>query len=73
MVQEGISILFLIWSSGSPPVQWSETTCVIMKEGIIGNIHVKIYEILDQCLRRRCRLKKKFTTDGRTTDEDRSQ
>ena len=31
---------FLIWSSGGPPVPWSGTICVILKEGIMGNIHV---------------------------------
>ena len=36
---------FLIWSSGSPPVQWSGTIYAILKEGIMGNIHVKLYEI----------------------------
>ena len=36
---------FLIWSSVSPPVQWSGTVCAILKEGIMGNIHVKLYEI----------------------------
>ena len=36
---------FLIWGSGSPPVQWSRTIYAILKEGIIGNIHVKLYEI----------------------------
>ena len=35
----------LIWSSGSPPVQWSEIINAILKEGIMGNIHVKLYEI----------------------------
>ena len=34
-----------IWSSGSPPVQWRGTICAIRKEGIIGKIHVKLYEI----------------------------
>ena len=33
------------WSSGGPPIQWSRTIYAILKEGIIGNIHVKIYEI----------------------------
>ena len=28
---------FLIWSSGSPPVQWSRTICAILKEGIMTN------------------------------------
>ena len=34
-----------IWTSGGPPVQLSQTTNAILKEGIIGNIHVKLYEI----------------------------
>ena len=32
-------------SSGGPPVQWSGTIYAIFKEGIMGNIHVKLYEI----------------------------
>ena len=36
---------FLIWRSGDPPVQWRGTIYAIMKEGIMGNIHVKLYEI----------------------------
>ena len=36
---------FLVWSSAGPPVQWSETIYAILKEGIIGNIYVKLYEI----------------------------
>ena len=36
---------FLILSSGGPPVQWSGTIYAILKEGIMGNIHVKLYEI----------------------------
>ena len=36
---------FLIWSSGNPPVQWSRTIYAILKEGVMGNIHVKLYEI----------------------------
>ena len=35
----------LIWSSCGPPVQWSGTIYAILKEGIMGNIHVKLYEI----------------------------
>ena len=47
VVQEKMSFeRFLIWSSGSPLVWWSRTICAILKEGIMGNIHVKIYEIL---------------------------
>ena len=36
---------FLIWSSDDPPVQWSGPIYAILKEGIMGNIHVKLYEI----------------------------
>ena len=32
---------FLIWSSGGPPVQWSGTIYANLKEGSMGNIHVK--------------------------------
>ena len=35
---------FLIWSSGGPPVQWSKTIYATLKESIMGNIHVKLYE-----------------------------
>ena len=34
-----------ILSSGGPPVQWSRTISAILKEGIMANIHVKLYEI----------------------------
>ena len=34
-----------ILSSGNPPVRLSGTICAIFKEGIMGNIHVKFYEI----------------------------
>ena len=36
---------FPIWSSGGPRVQWRGTIYAILKEGIMGNIHVKLYEI----------------------------
>ena len=36
---------FLIWSSGGPPVQLSGTIYMILKKGIIGNIHVNLDEI----------------------------
>ena len=36
---------FFFFSSGGPPVQWSGTIYAILKEGIIANIHVKLYEI----------------------------
>ena len=46
VVQEEMSFKrFLIWSSGRPFVQWSRTIYAILKKGIIGNIHVKLYEI----------------------------
>ena len=35
----------LIWSSGGPPVRWSKTVYAILKEGIMGNVPVKLYEI----------------------------
>ena len=36
---------FLICSSGHPPVQWSETIYAILKEGSMGIIQVKLYEM----------------------------
>ena len=45
MVQEMLFKIFLIWSSGGPPVLWSGTIYTILKESIMGNIHVKLYEI----------------------------
>ena len=36
---------FLTWSSSGPPVLWRGTIYAILKEDIIGNIHVKLYEI----------------------------
>ena len=36
---------FLVWSSGSPPVWCSLTIYAILKEGIMGNIHEKLYGI----------------------------
>ena len=44
VVQVSFKIL-LIWSSGSPPVHLSRTIGAILKEGIVGNIQVKLYEI----------------------------
>ena len=35
----------LIWSSDRPPVRRSGTFCALLKEGIMGNIHVKLDEI----------------------------
>ena len=54
---------FLIWSYGDPPVLWSGTIYEILKEGIIGNIHVKLYEIWTSGLR----------TEGRHTKTDHNQ
>ena len=34
---------FLIWSFGSPPVWCSRTIYAVLKDGIIGKIHVKLY------------------------------
>ena len=46
VVQEEMSFkICLIWSSGGPHVRWSGTIYAILKEGIMGNIHVKLYEI----------------------------
>ena len=61
--------IFLILSSGGPPVVWRGTICAILKEGIVGNFHVKLYEIWtsgsggDVVF-----FKKKLTDDGRTMD-----
>ena len=53
---------FLIWSSGSPPVQWSGTLYAILEEG-----KCEVILTLDQ-LFRRCCLKKNAKDDGRTAD-----
>ena len=45
LVQEMSFKCFLIWSSNSPPVRWIGTIYAIFKEGIIGNIHVNLFEI----------------------------
>ena len=37
--------IFLIWSSGSPFVQWSRTICAILIEGIMRNNSVKLFWI----------------------------
>ena len=34
-----------IWSDGGHPVRWSGSIYAILKEGIIGKIHVKLIEI----------------------------
>ena len=45
VVQEMLFKRFLILSSGSPPVQWSGNIYAILKEDIMGNSYVKLYEI----------------------------
>ena len=45
VVQENLFKRFLIWSSGFLPVRRSGTIYEILKECILGNIHVKLYEI----------------------------
>ena len=45
VVQEMSFKIFLIWSSGGSCVLWSGTIYAILKEGIMENIHVKLYEI----------------------------
>ena len=43
--EEMLFKIFLIWSSGGPPVQWSGTIYAILIEGVMENIHVKLCEI----------------------------
>ena len=46
VVQEEMTFKrFLIWTSGRPPAWWSGTIFAILKEGTMGNIHVKLYEV----------------------------
>ena len=46
VVEEEMSFKrFLVWRSGDPPVKWSRTIYAILKESIMGNIHMKLYEI----------------------------
>ena len=45
VVQEMLFKRFLIWNFGSPPVWCSRTIHAILKYGIMGNIHVKLYGI----------------------------
>ena len=46
VVEEEMSFKsFIIWGSGGPPVQWSRTIYAMLKEAIMGNIHVMLYEI----------------------------
>ena len=58
---------FLTWSSGGPSVQWSGTIYAIFKEGIMGNVHVKLYEIRNSDSGGDVLYKKKVT-DGGTDD-----
>ena len=36
---------FLIWRSDGPPDRWSKIIYAILKEGIMGDIHVKLFKI----------------------------
>ena len=45
VIQVMLFKIFLIWSSGSPPVGWSRTIYANLREGIMGIIHVKLYGI----------------------------
>ena len=45
VVQEMLFKRVLICSSGSPPVWCSRTIYAILKEGVMGNIHTKLYGI----------------------------
>ena len=42
--QKDQGLHFLIWSSGSPFVQWSRTICAILVEGIMRNNFVIFFE-----------------------------
>ena len=42
------------------------TIYAILEEGLKGNIPCEVILNLDQSFRRRCRLKEKFTDDGRS-------
>ena len=43
---------------GGPFVQWREIIYALLKEGIMGNVHVKLYKKnMHQWFRRRCCLK----------------
>ena len=55
---------FLIWSSGDPPFNWSDTIYAILIEGIMGNIHVKLYEITTSDSAGDAISRKSFCTDG---------
>ena len=59
---------FVILSSGGPPVRWSVTIYAILKEGIIGNIHVKLYEVVQEEMS--FNEKVYARTDGRRTKFD---
>ena len=80
VVQEMSFKRFLIWSSVGPPAQWSGTISAILKEGIMGNIHVKLYEIWTSGSEGDVVLKISYLElwwpllfSLRTPDEDRSQ
>ena len=43
--EEMLFKIFIIWSSFGPPVHLSVTIYANLKEGTMGNIYVKLYEI----------------------------
>ena len=40
---QNLKIIFLIWSSGGPFVQWCETICAILIMGIMRKNSVKLF------------------------------
>ena len=60
--------IYLIWSSGKPSDQWNGTIYAILKEGIIGNIHVKLYEIRSSGSGGDVVKRKSLRTHARTKD-----
>ena len=56
---------FLICSSGGSHIRRAKTFCVIVVEGIFGNMHMKSFGMW-----RSWRLKKTFMDDGRETMTD---
>ena len=43
-LEEMSFLRFLTWSSGGSPVQWSGSIYIILTEGILGNIHPKLFK-----------------------------
>ena len=67
---------FLIWSSGGPLVRWSQTIYAILKEGIIGNIHVKLLkfgQVVQEEMSFNEKVRKRRTQAGRMHDRRRTK